>query len=210
MEGFNAVVGATSWVRLPGREKHVGRTSYWAFNAYARNDNLEDVPMWTRKDLAREIQDMIPSNHPSQKPGFTTWRSTNEEQTWTIFVNPVEIEGARVGFRQSHLRLLGLDILKHCAEYRSWFDVTVEIKFSSFEVRVVDHVMRDERRVDQCHAACQVLLSQWLRRRTTPDGTAFRLVSRTLWDLHKKSCRWDDVPQWLTASRAAKKRIKTL
>jgi hypothetical protein len=191
------------WVRLENRERTDGRKSYWVFNANVKDD--EDVPIYRKPDLACVIRNEAKS-HLYDAPA----RSHNEEQLWTVYIPPEDIFGGRAGCRDSLLGVLGLDIAKRCA-LRGHVDLKVDILYTSFEVRVVDCDIRDERRIDQCRAACMVLLFLHRRRRTTMLGTAFHLVARTLWDVHKKSARWDDVPGWLTAPHRpaqANKRIK--
>lgn len=186
--------GRSTWTRLRAREKRHVRTAYWSFQAESPEDDEEDVGLWDCDSLIREIH----YRHSLER--YRVSESVCEEQMWTVFVCPTEIEGGRVGLRDYVLAALGVELGIKFSPLTNLI-ITAEISYTCFHVRVVDAFMRWNRRSRQCKAACIALLAIGRRRKGTAARIAYAMVADVLRRDDQNSPLWDDLSDTLDYKR---------
>jgi len=200
-------IGKSTWTRLRAKENKDGHTQRWFFRADSPEDDDEDVMMRDAGEMRWEI-----GYHTTRYDVPRPSRSLCETQQWTVYVNPTEIEGERVGVRDYVLRELGADIGSKCM-YKGRQTFSVEISYTCFHVTVTDNLMREERLRQQCRVASLALLGvkRRLARSNTPQGASYTLVAMMLWRDYSTNEVWDRIPHWKISEAKAgawNKRIK--
>jgi hypothetical protein len=191
------------WSRLPDRESQSGRTAYWAFRLYRPpeadyDENPSDCLLRDEESLAADIQQAYFRYRADRK------KSISEEQLWTVFVPPIDIEDNKIVFRDSALKALSDDIVTKCAGHGD-FRTMVSISFACFDVRMIDLVEQRRRRRNHCRAACRALFVLARRLGGKLHCTSYRLVALNLWHRHGLHVSWDDIGEDNADSRADKR-----